>query len=57
VETNQLRQKERMEIGRQNLTADEAIFQFEQQRAEAEARKKARRSPSPRRASRTRRSG
>jgi uncharacterized membrane protein YqiK len=39
VDTNQLRQKERMEIGRQNLTADEAVFQFEQQRADAEARK------------------
>ncbi|MCA9574277.1 MAG: hypothetical protein H6726_02700 [Sandaracinaceae bacterium] len=39
VHTNQLRQKERMEMGRQDLTADEAVFQFEQQRADAEARK------------------
>lgn len=37
--TNELRQKERMEIGSQNLNADEAIFRFEQRRAEAEARK------------------
>ncbi|MCA9658803.1 MAG: hypothetical protein KC486_10685 [Myxococcales bacterium] len=39
VSTNELRQKERMEIGSQNLAADEAVFRFEQQRAEAEARK------------------
>ncbi|MEM9188305.1 MAG: hypothetical protein AAGF12_03975 [Myxococcota bacterium] len=39
VHTNELRQKERMEIGSQNLTADEAIFQFDQRRAEAEAKK------------------
>ena len=39
VHTNELRQKERMEIGSQNLAADEAIFRFERQRAEAEARK------------------
>ncbi|MEM9072355.1 MAG: hypothetical protein AAGE52_27865 [Myxococcota bacterium] len=39
VFTNELRQKQRMEIGAQNLQADEAIFQFEQRRAEAEARK------------------
>lgn len=39
VQTNELRQKERMEIGSQNLNADEAIFRFEQRRAEAEAKK------------------
>ncbi|MCB9703429.1 MAG: hypothetical protein H6711_16170 [Myxococcales bacterium] len=39
VHTNELRQKERMEIGSQDLAADEAVFRFEQQRAEAEARK------------------
>ena len=39
VSTNELRQKERMEIGSQNLAADEAVFQFEQRRAEAEAKK------------------
>lgn len=39
VQTNELRQKERMEIGSQNLTSDEAIFRFEQRRAEAEAKK------------------
>jgi uncharacterized membrane protein YqiK len=39
VHTNELRQKERMEIGNQNLRADEAIFRFDQQRAEAEAKK------------------
>lgn len=38
VYTNELRQKERMEIGSQNLKADEAMFAFEQRRAEAEAR-------------------
>jgi uncharacterized membrane protein YqiK len=39
VLTNDLRQKERMEIGSQNLASDEAIFRFEQRRAEAEAKK------------------
>jgi uncharacterized membrane protein YqiK len=39
VKTNELRQKERMEMGSQNLTADEAIFRFDQRRAEAEAKK------------------
>ncbi|WP_437995798.1 hypothetical protein WMF26_31875 [Sorangium sp. So ce185] len=39
VLTNELRQKERMEIGSQNLNSDEAIFRFEQRRAEAEAKK------------------
>ncbi|MGK4003453.1 hypothetical protein WMF31_12560 [Sorangium sp. So ce1036] len=39
VLTNDLRQKERMEIGSQNLNSDEAIFRFEQRRAEAEAKK------------------
>jgi uncharacterized membrane protein YqiK len=39
VRTNELRQKERMEMGSQNLSADEAVFRFEQRRAEAEAKK------------------
>jgi uncharacterized membrane protein YqiK len=39
VKTNELRQKERMEMGSQNLNADEALFRFEQRRAEAEAKK------------------
>lgn len=39
IDTNQLKQTERMELGRQNLTSDEAVFRFEQQRAEAEAKK------------------
>jgi uncharacterized membrane protein YqiK len=39
VRTNELRQKERMEMGSQNLAADEAIFRFDQRRAEAEAKK------------------
>ena len=39
IDTNQLKQKERMELGKQNLTGDEAIFRFEQARAEAEAKK------------------
>ena len=38
VFTNELRQKERMDIGSQNLKSDEAIFQFNQRRAEAEAK-------------------
>jgi uncharacterized membrane protein YqiK len=39
LQTNDLRQKERMETGSQNLSADEAVFRFEQRRAEAEAKK------------------
>ncbi len=39
IDTNQLKQKERMELGKQNLTADEAVFRFDQARAEAEAKK------------------
>ncbi len=39
IQTNELRQKERMEMGSQNLTADEAIYRFDQRRAEAEAKK------------------
>ncbi|CAN5925278.1 hypothetical protein BH11MYX4_BH11MYX4_29280 [soil metagenome] len=39
VMTNELRQKERMEMGSQNLTANEAILKFEQRQAEAEAKK------------------
>ena len=39
VQTNELRQRERMEVGSQNLTADEAVFRFEQRKAEAAAKK------------------
>jgi uncharacterized membrane protein YqiK len=39
IATNQLKQTEQMELGRQNLTAKEALFRFEQQQAEAEAKK------------------
>ena len=39
VQTNELRQRERMEVGSQNLGADEAVFRFEQRRAEAQAKK------------------
>ncbi|MCA9537451.1 MAG: hypothetical protein KC620_01105 [Myxococcales bacterium] len=39
IRTNEIKQKERMEIGSQNLKADEAIFRFDQQRADAEAKK------------------
>jgi len=39
LKTNELRQKERMETGSQNLNADEAVFRFEQRRSEAEAKK------------------
>jgi uncharacterized membrane protein YqiK len=39
IDTNLLRQKEKMELGRANLTSQEALFRFEQQQAEAEAKK------------------
>ncbi len=39
VMTNELRQKEKMEIGSQNLTSKEALFRFEQREKEAEAKK------------------
>lgn len=39
VATNELRQRERTEKGSQNLAADEAMFRFEQRKAEAEAKK------------------
>jgi uncharacterized membrane protein YqiK len=39
IDTNQLKQRERMELGKQNLTGDEAVFRFDQQRAEADAKK------------------
>jgi len=41
VKTNELRQRERMEMGSQNLAGDEAMFRFEKSRAEAEAKKNA----------------
>ncbi len=39
VNTNDLKQKQRMELGSQDLAADEAIYRFDQQRADAEAKK------------------
>jgi uncharacterized membrane protein YqiK len=39
IHTNNLRQKERMELGSANLASDEAIFRFDQRRAEADAKK------------------
>jgi len=39
VKTNELKQKERMDIGAQDLQADEAIYRFDQQRADAAAKK------------------
>ncbi|MBX3161830.1 MAG: hypothetical protein KF773_38065 [Deltaproteobacteria bacterium] len=39
IETNALRQREKMELGKANLTSQEAIFRFEQSQAEAEAKK------------------
>jgi uncharacterized membrane protein YqiK len=39
IATNQLKQTQKMELGRQNLTAQEAIYRFEQAQAEAEAKK------------------
>ena len=39
VRTNELRQKERMDVGHQDLKADEAMFKFDEQRAAAEAKK------------------
>lgn len=39
VQTNELKQRERMEMGSQNLAADEAIYRFDQQRADAIAKR------------------
>jgi uncharacterized membrane protein YqiK len=39
IDTNELKQREKMEIGKQNLTSQEAIYRFEQQQSEAEAKK------------------
>ena len=39
IDTNQLKQREKMEIGKQNLTSQEAMYRFEQAQAEAEAKK------------------
>ncbi len=39
IDTNLLKQREKMEIGKQNLTSQEAIYRFEQAQAEAEAKK------------------
>ncbi len=40
METNDLRQNERMELTRQNLKADEAILELERRRADAEAKQR-----------------
>ena len=39
IDTNQLKQRKAMEIGKQDLTAREALYRFEQAQAEAEAKK------------------
>jgi uncharacterized membrane protein YqiK len=39
IATNQLKQTQKMELGRQNLTSQEALYRFEQQQSEAEAKK------------------
>lgn len=39
IETNELKQAERMQIGKQNLASDEAVFRYDQERADAEAKK------------------
>jgi uncharacterized membrane protein YqiK len=39
IETNDLKQRERMEIGKQNLASDEAVFRYDQARADADAKK------------------
>jgi uncharacterized membrane protein YqiK len=39
IATNILRQTEKMELGKANLTSQEALYRFEQQQAEAEAKK------------------
>ena len=39
IDTNELVQKQRMEIGSQDLQADEAVYRFDQQRADAEAKR------------------
>ncbi len=39
IDTNQLKQRQRMEVGKQDLTAQEAMYRFEQAQAEAEAKK------------------
>ena len=39
IDTNQLKQRQKMEIGKQDLTAQEAMYRFEQAQAEAEAKK------------------
>ncbi|MCX5745143.1 MAG: hypothetical protein NT062_21875 [Proteobacteria bacterium] len=40
IDTNQLKQRQRMEVGKQDLTAQEAMYSFEQAQAEAEAKMK-----------------
>jgi uncharacterized membrane protein YqiK len=39
IATNLLRQTEKMELGKANLTSQEALYRFEQQQSEAEAKK------------------
>ena len=38
IATNDLKQQERMEIGKQNLASDEAIYRYDQDRADAAAK-------------------
>jgi uncharacterized membrane protein YqiK len=39
IETNELKQRERMEIGKQNLASDEAVYLYDQERADAQAKR------------------
>ena len=39
ISTNDLKQQERMELGKQNLASDEAIYRYDQERADANAKK------------------
>ncbi|HTJ42284.1 MAG TPA: hypothetical protein VL463_09340 [Kofleriaceae bacterium] len=39
IDTNQLKQRQKMETGKQDLTAQEALYRFEQAQAEAAAKK------------------
>jgi uncharacterized membrane protein YqiK len=39
IATNDLKQQERMAIGKQNLASDEAVYRYDQERADAEAKK------------------
>jgi len=39
IDTNDLKQQERMQLGKQNLASDEAIYRYDEQRADAAAKK------------------